>query len=102
LITVAAVGRGAGPVVALLAAKAPGSLLYEMALDAHALGWTSCMEYSSGLLGYSSLATGFKFHPKAEARELVTGGTYARTQNPIYLFGGLNTLGLVLYLAKPI
>jgi protein-S-isoprenylcysteine O-methyltransferase Ste14 len=44
---------------------------------------------------------GSSFTGKAEARDLVTDGIYARIQNPIYVFGGLNIAGLILYLGRP-
>jgi protein-S-isoprenylcysteine O-methyltransferase Ste14 len=47
------------------------------------------------------LRLGSSFTRKAEARELVTNGIYARIQNPIYVFGGLTIVGLILYLGRP-
>jgi protein-S-isoprenylcysteine O-methyltransferase Ste14 len=44
---------------------------------------------------------GSSFTRKAEARDLVTSGIYARIQNPIYVFGGLTIAGLILYLGRP-
>jgi protein-S-isoprenylcysteine O-methyltransferase Ste14 len=44
---------------------------------------------------------GPSFAVRAEARALVTHGLYSRIQNPIYLFGGLALVGLILFLDKP-
>ncbi len=47
------------------------------------------------------LQLGSSFTAKAEARELVTTGIYARIQNPIYISGGIVALGISLYFDKP-
>ncbi len=39
---------------------------------------------------------GGSFSVKAEARELVTHGLYSRIRHPIYIFGGLLILGMVV------
>ncbi len=44
---------------------------------------------------------GSNFSAKPEARELVTDGVYARIRNPIYIFGTISSVSLVLYLGKP-
>jgi protein-S-isoprenylcysteine O-methyltransferase Ste14 len=41
------------------------------------------------------------FTPRAEARGLVTRGVYSKIRNPIYLFGGLMILGVMIYLPAP-
>jgi len=41
------------------------------------------------------------FTARAEARGLVTTGIYSKIRNPIYVFGLLLFLGVVLYLAAP-
>ncbi len=47
------------------------------------------------------LQLGSSFTAKAEARELVTTGIYARIQNPIYISGPIVILGISLYFNKP-
>jgi protein-S-isoprenylcysteine O-methyltransferase Ste14 len=42
---------------------------------------------------------GSSFSIKAKAGRLVTTGLYSRIRNPIYLFGGLFTVGLSLFLS---
>jgi protein-S-isoprenylcysteine O-methyltransferase Ste14 len=41
------------------------------------------------------------FTARAEARGLVTTGIYSKIRNPIYVFGLLLFVGVVLYLAAP-
>jgi protein-S-isoprenylcysteine O-methyltransferase Ste14 len=41
------------------------------------------------------------FTPRAEARGLVTTGIYSRIRNPIYFFGTVIFLGIVLYESAP-
>ncbi len=43
---------------------------------------------------------GSSFSVRAQARALVTQGLYSRIRNPIYLFGSLAILGIVLYAGK--
>ena len=40
---------------------------------------------------------GSSFSFQARATELVTHGLYSRIRNPVYLFGGLDILGMILY-----
>lgn len=41
------------------------------------------------------------FAVTAQARELVTHGLYSKIQNPIYLFGALLIVGLIIYFGDP-
>jgi protein-S-isoprenylcysteine O-methyltransferase Ste14 len=41
------------------------------------------------------------FTPRAEARGLVTTGIYSKIRNPIYFFGTVIFLGIVLYASVP-
>jgi protein-S-isoprenylcysteine O-methyltransferase Ste14 len=45
---------------------------------------------------------GKSFAIRAEARQLVTRGVYARIRNPIYVFGVVLLAGLVLIVHRPI
>ena len=40
---------------------------------------------------------GSSFSMRPQARELVTHGLYARIRHPVYLFGSLGILGVILY-----
>ena len=46
------------------------------------------------------LGKSFSIRPKA--RELVVHGLYSRIRNPIYVFGSMIILGLILVLQKPV
>jgi protein-S-isoprenylcysteine O-methyltransferase Ste14 len=46
------------------------------------------------------LGKSFSLRPKA--RELVTHGLYSKIRNPIYVFGSMSIIGLILVLQKPI
>ena len=43
------------------------------------------------------LQLGSSFSMRPQARELVTHGLYARIRHPVYLFGSLGILGIILY-----
>lgn len=44
---------------------------------------------------------GRAFSIKAKASTLVTSGIYARIRNPIYVFGGLISLGIFIFIHRP-
>ena len=44
---------------------------------------------------------GRAFSIKAKASTLVTTGLYARIRNPIYVFGGLMSLGILIFVHRP-
>lgn len=52
------------------------------------------------LLVIARLQLGSSFSLRPEARKLVTNGIYSRIRNPIYLFGGLSLVGIILLLDK--
>jgi protein-S-isoprenylcysteine O-methyltransferase Ste14 len=56
---------------------------------------------SSALWALARLQLGRSFAVRAQARELVTHGLYSRIRNPIYLFGSLGILGIILYAGHP-
>jgi len=45
---------------------------------------------------------GKSFSIRPEARELVAHGLYSKIRNPIYVFGSMIILGLILVLQKPV
>jgi protein-S-isoprenylcysteine O-methyltransferase Ste14 len=53
------------------------------------------------LMIVARLQLGGSFSVRAEARSLVAHGLYSRIQNPIYLFGGVTLVGLILFLDRP-
>ena len=51
------------------------------------------------VLARIELGSSFSVRPKAQT--LITHGLYSRIRNPIYVFGGLVALGVLLYVNKP-
>jgi protein-S-isoprenylcysteine O-methyltransferase Ste14 len=51
------------------------------------------------VLARIELGSSFSIRPKAQS--LVTHGLYSRIRNPIYLFGALVVVGVLLYVNKP-
>jgi protein-S-isoprenylcysteine O-methyltransferase Ste14 len=72
------------------------------------LPWTP-MRIAGVVIGLPSLALlvlarielGSSFAITAKAQNLVTHGLYSRIRNPIYFFGALVVVGLLLYIQKP-
>jgi protein-S-isoprenylcysteine O-methyltransferase Ste14 len=56
---------------------------------------------AAALLVLARIQLGRAFSVKAKASHLVTAGIYARIRNPIYVFGGLWTAGLLIFLHRP-
>jgi protein-S-isoprenylcysteine O-methyltransferase Ste14 len=52
-------------------------------------------------IGLARYQLGKSFSIKAEARALVTTGLYSKIRNPIYVFGLVMLIGLILVLQKP-
>ena len=46
------------------------------------------------------LGRSFSFTP--QAKQLVTHGVYSKIRNPIYVFGGVMLIGLILVVRKPV
>jgi len=44
------------------------------------------------------LQLGRSFSVRAQANQLVTHGLYSKIRNPVYLFGSLGILGIILYI----
>ena len=65
--------------------------------------WTGAilMVPSFILFSIAHVQLGSSFSVSAQARNLVTTGLYSRIRNPIYLFGGLLIVGVVLFLEHP-
>jgi protein-S-isoprenylcysteine O-methyltransferase Ste14 len=54
------------------------------------------------LVGVARYQLGRSFSVKPEAHELVTRGLYSKIRNPIYVFGGVMLVGIILVLQKPV
>ena len=52
-------------------------------------------------IGFARYQLGRSFSLKPEARQLVTTGLYAKIRNPIYVFGIVIIIGVILVLQKP-
>ena len=65
--------------------------------------WTGAilMVPSFILFSIAHVQLGSSFSVSAQARNLVTTGLYSRVRNPIYLFGGLLIVGVILFFEKP-
>jgi protein-S-isoprenylcysteine O-methyltransferase Ste14 len=70
------------------------------------IAWTTSKIVGTVIVGISlplfvlaRLQLGKSFSLQAKASSLVTTGLYSRIRNPIYLFGGLLTAGLSLFLS---
>jgi protein-S-isoprenylcysteine O-methyltransferase Ste14 len=53
-------------------------------------------------VGVARCQLGKSFSIRPKARELVTHGLYSKIRNPIYVFGAVITLGLILVLQRPV
>ena len=56
---------------------------------------------SLALLVLARIQLGSSFSIRAKAQSLVTHGLYSRIRNPIYLFGCLVVVGVLLYINQP-
>jgi protein-S-isoprenylcysteine O-methyltransferase Ste14 len=54
------------------------------------------------LVGVARFQLGKSFAVKAEAHELVTRGLYSKIRNPVYVFGVVMLIGLILVVQKPV
>jgi protein-S-isoprenylcysteine O-methyltransferase Ste14 len=78
-----------------------------LALHAGELHWTAVKVAGAVVAGVSlvmltvaRLQLGASFSVSAQARKLVTTGLYAKIRNPIYVFGALIFVGLVMVTEK--
>lgn len=53
-------------------------------------------------IGVTRYQLGKSFSIRPKARELVVHGLYSKIRNPIYVFGSIIILGLILVLQKPV
>ena len=54
------------------------------------------------LLITARLQLGGAFSVRARASNLVTSGLYSRIRNPIYVFGALFILGIIIWIGRPL
>ena len=54
------------------------------------------------LFSIARLQLGRSFSVQAKATALVTTGIYSRIRNPIYVFGALMILGIIIWTGKPL
>lgn len=54
------------------------------------------------LLALARIQLGRAFSVQAKATTLVTTGLYSRIRNPIYVFGGLFIVGIILFTQRPL
>jgi protein-S-isoprenylcysteine O-methyltransferase Ste14 len=54
------------------------------------------------LLALARIQLGRAFSVQAKATTLVTTGLYSRIRNPIYVFGGLFIVGIILFVQRPL
>lgn len=78
------------------------------AVHAHAIPWTPARIAGVAIalpallmLVVARLQLGRAFSVQAKASILVTTGLYSRIRNPIYVFGALMILGVVIFTAQP-
>ena len=65
------------------------------------LAGTALFIVGFALISVARAQLGEAFSLTPQARVLVTRGLYARIRNPVYVFGTLAVLGVVLYLGEP-
>lgn len=54
------------------------------------------------LWALARLQLGESFAISAQAKALVTQGLYSKIQHPVYVFGGIFIVGLIVFLGRPI
>lgn len=52
-------------------------------------------------LTIARIQLGNSFSIAPQARQLVTHGLYSRIRNPVYIFGSIAILGIILFLSRP-
>jgi len=81
-------------------------LLSWLSLSAGSWNLSRCVGFGLVVIGLALVFTaryqlGKSFSVTPQARALVTHGLYSRMRNPIYVFGGLVILGIILILQRP-
>jgi len=84
-------------VLVLLGLRFAGAPLTTMRLLGLAIALPSAV-----LFVVARVQLGSAFSIEAKASKLVTTGLYSRIRNPIYVFGGLLLVGLVLLVGRPV
>lgn len=86
---------------------AASALLWLAFLQPGVWDWQRQVGAGLMLVGLTGIATarfqlGRSFSIRAEARQLITYGVYAKIRNPIYVFGTIALAGMVLVLHRPV
>jgi protein-S-isoprenylcysteine O-methyltransferase Ste14 len=63
---------------------------------------TALVVVGMGFIAVARYQLGKSFSIKPEAHELVTTGLYSKIRNPIYVFGTVMLVGVVLVVQKPV
>ena len=80
-----------------------------MVFELHGAGWSAhqiagvaitIVAYCFWALARLQLGRSFAIRP--EARELVTQGLYAKIQNPVYVFGAIFIVGMLVFFGHPV
>ncbi|MBV8496873.1 MAG: isoprenylcysteine carboxylmethyltransferase family protein, partial [Gammaproteobacteria bacterium] len=53
------------------------------------------------LFAAARIQLGYAFSVQARATTLVTGGLYSRIRHPIYVFGALTIVGIIIWTGRP-
>lgn len=75
---------------------------FEMPWTANRIAGLSIAVPALLLLIVARIQLGGAFSFRAKATDLVTSGLYARIRNPIYFFGALFILGIIIWSGRPI
>lgn len=82
-----------------------GAIVYATAgppWDSMRIAGLALVAFGVAMLSIARFQLGNSFSVTPQARELVTRGIYSRVRHPVYVFGAITFLGLILYFRKPI
>ena len=82
-----------------------GLIVYDTAgppWDAMRVAGLGLLAFGLMMLSIARFQLGNSFSVTPQARKLVTRGIYSRIRHPVYVFGAITFLGLILYFRKPI
>jgi protein-S-isoprenylcysteine O-methyltransferase Ste14 len=88
----------------LAVAVALGDVAYKFhrpAWTAHEIAGAAIMIPAFCLWALARVQLGSSFAVRAQAKQLVTRGLYAKIQNPVYLFGSIFIVGVIVFLGQP-